>query len=44
MSEKEKKNSLKEKNIMEYKSSSGYKSLLKTFPDIELIDVENKDD
>ncbi len=44
MSEKEKKNILKEKNIMEYKSSSGYKSLLKTFPDIELIDVENKDD
>ena len=44
ISEKEKKNILKEKNITEYKSSSGYKSLLKTFPDIELIDVENKDD
>ena len=44
ISKKEKINILKEKNIMDYKRSSGYKRLLKTFPDIELIDIENKDD
>ena len=44
MSEKEKKHNQKKKNITEYKSSSEYKNLLKVFPDIELIDIEKKDD
>ncbi len=44
MSEKEKKNVLREKNIREYKSSSEYKNLLEELPDIELIDIEKKDD
>ncbi|MDC2973916.1 DNA polymerase III subunit gamma/tau [Candidatus Pelagibacter sp.] len=44
MSEKEKKHNLKKKNITEYKSSSEYKNLLKVFPDIELTDIEKKDD
>ena len=44
LSEKEKKHSLKKKNITEYKSSSEYKNLLKVLPDIELTDIEKKDD
>lgn len=44
MSEKEKKNDLKKKNIKEYESSNVYKNLLKVLPDIELIDIEKKDD
>ncbi len=44
MSEKEKKNILKKKKIREYESSSEYKNLLKVLPDIELIDIEKKDD
>jgi len=44
MSEKEKKHNLKKKNITEYKSSSEYKNLLKVLPDIELTDIEKKDD
>ncbi len=44
MSEKEKKHKLKKKNISEYKSSSEYKNLLKALPDIELTDIEKKDD
>ncbi len=44
MSEKEKKHNLKKKNITEYKSSSEYKNLLKALPDIELTDIEKKDD
>tara|TARA_B100000614_G_C14105333_1_gene309058 strand:+ start:204 stop:461 length:258 start_codon:yes stop_codon:yes gene_type:complete len=44
MSEKEKKNDLKKKKISDYKSSTEYKNFLKTFPDIELIDIEKKDD
>ena len=44
MSEKEKKNSLKKKNIKEYESLNEYKNLLKVLPDIELIDIEKKDD
>ena len=44
MSVKEKKNSLKEKKIIDYKSSNEYKNLLKLFPDIELIDIKKKDD
>ena len=43
-SEKEKKHNLKKKIITEYKSSSEYKNLLKVLPDIELIDIEKKDD
>ena len=44
MSEKEKKHNLKKKNITEYKSSSEYNNLLKVFPDIELTDIEKKDE
>ena len=44
MSTKEKKNIQKNKNITEFKSSVEYKNLLKALPDIELIDIENKDD
>ena len=44
MSEKEKKNSLKKKDIKDYESSNEYKKLLNAFPDIELINIENKDD
>ena len=44
MSEKEKKHNIKKKNITEYKSASEYKNLLKVLPDIELTDIEKKDD
>ena len=44
MSAKEKKNDLKKKNIKEYEGSNEYKNLLKVLPDIELIDIEKKDD
>jgi len=44
MSTKERKHSQKKKNITEYKSSSEYKNLLEILPDIELIDIEKKDD
>ena len=44
ISEKEKKHNIKKKNITEYKSSNEYKNLLKVLPDIELTDIEKKDD
>ena len=44
MSEKEKKKGLKKKNINEYECSNEYKNLLNVLPDIELIDIEKKDD
>ena len=44
MSEKEKKLSLKKKIIKDYKSSKEYRNLLKVLPDIELTDIEKKDD
>ena len=44
MSEKEKKNSLKKKDIKDYESSNEYKNLLNAFPDIELINIEKKDE
>ena len=44
MSTKEKKHSQKKKNITEYKNSSEYKNLLEALPDIQLIDIEKKDD
>ena len=44
MSEKEKKNSLKKKDIKDYESSNEFKNLLNAFPDIELINIEKKDD
>ncbi len=44
ISEKDKKNNLKKKKISEYKSSNEYKNLLNAFPDIELINIEKKDD
>ena len=44
MSQKEKKNDLKKKNIKGYESSNEYKNLLSALPDIKLIDIEKKDD
>ena len=44
MSEKEKKKSLKKKDFKDYESSNEYKNLLNAFPDIELINIEKKDD
>ncbi len=44
MSAKEKKNIQKKEKITEYKSSDEYKNLLEAFPDIELINLEKKDD
>ena len=44
MAKKKKKNSLKKKNFKDYKSSNEYKNLLNAFPDIELINIEKKDD
>ena len=44
ISEKEKMKSIKKKKIADYKNSSEYKNLLKVLPDIELIDIEKKDD
>ena len=44
ISTKEKKHNQKKEKITEYKSSNEYKNLLETFPDIELIDIEKKDD
>ena len=44
ISEKDKKYNLKKNNITEYKSSSEYKNLLKEIPDIELTDIDKKDD
>ena len=44
ISEKEKKKDLKKKNINEYECSNEYKNLLNVLPDIELIDIEKKDD
>ena len=44
ISEKEKKNDIKKKNIKEYESSNEYKNLLSALPDIKLIDIEKKDD
>ena len=41
---KKKNTTLKKKNITEYKSSSEYKNLLKEIPDIELTDIDKKDD
>ena len=44
ISEKEKKNDIKIKDIKEFESSNEYKNLLKALPDIELTDIEKKDD
>ena len=44
ISTKEKKHNQKKKNITEFKSSTEYKNLMKALPDIELIDIEKKDD
>ena len=44
MSTKERKHTQKKKNITDYKSSSEYKNLMEVLPDIELIDIEKKDD
>ncbi len=44
VSTKEKKHSQKKKNITEYKNSSEYKNLVEALPDIQLIDIEKKDD
>ena len=34
----------KKKNITDYKSSNEYKNLLEVIPDIELIDINKKND
>ena len=44
ISEKEKRIKLKEKNIAEFKNSNEYKNLLKIIPDIELIEINKKND
>jgi len=44
ISEKQKRNKLKEKNIAEFKNSNEYKNLLKIIPDIELIEINKKND
>ncbi len=44
MSTKEKKHIKKKEKITEYKSSNEYKNLLEEFPDIELINIEKKDE
>ena len=44
MSEKERKHGIKKKNIKEFEITNEYKNLLKALPDIELIDIEKKDD
>ncbi len=44
MSVKDKKHIQKKDKITEYKSSNEYKNLLEVFPDIELTDIEKKDD
>jgi len=44
ISTKEEKHILKKKYITEYSGSSEYKNLVEAFPDIELIDIEKKDD
>ena len=44
ISKKEEKKILKEKNINKFKNSDDYDSLLKKMPDLELIDVKNKND
>ena len=35
---------LKKKYITDYTGSNEYKNLVEAFPDIELIDIEKKDD
>ena len=44
ISTKEEKHILKKKYITEYTGSNEYKNLIEAFPDIELIDIEKKDD
>ena len=44
ISTKEEKHILKKKYITEYTGSNEYKNLVEAFPDIELIDIEKKDD
>ena len=44
ISEKEKLKKIKEEKIISYKNSSDYKNLLEVMPDIELIDIKERDD
>ena len=44
MSEKEKKKIIDENKIRDLKNSNDYHSLLKAIPDIELIDIKEKND
>ena len=44
ISEKEKLKKIKEEKIITYKNSSDYKNLLEVIPDIELIDIKERDD
>ena len=44
VTDKEKQRNIKEKNIAEFKNSIDYANLLKSIPDIELIEIKKKDD
>ena len=44
VSVKEKQKNLKKKAIQEYKNSKEYSEIIKNFPDIEIIDIKNKND
>ena len=44
ISEKEKLKKIKEEKIVTYKNSSDYKNLLEVIPDIELIDIKERND
>ena len=44
ISEKEKLKKIKEEKIITYKNSSDYKNLLEVIPDIELIDIKERND
>ena len=44
MTEKEKQRNIKKKYISEFKNSIDYANLLKSIPDIELVEIKKKDD
>ena len=44
ISVKEKQKNLKKNAIQEYKNSEEYSKIIKNFPDIEIIDIKNKND
>ena len=44
VTEKEKQRNIKKKYISEFKNSIDYANLLKSIPDIELVEIKKKDD